>query len=242
MAQTAILVDGGFYRKIANHNWGQHPPKEAAQALFKYCTRHLKERGRFHEERGRFHDLYRIFYYDCPPIKKQIYHPLTQRTIDFSKTEQYKWMTEFLDELKQMRKVALRLGSIDENNSAFTIKYQPLKKLCAGTISVQDLTESDFEPDIKQKGVDMKIGVDIASLAYKKQVNQIVLIAGDSDFVPAAKLARREGIDFVLDPLGAPIKDQLFEHIDGKRSCGDPYNQGKHDSNEAYKLKDPSLV
>ena len=55
---------------------------------------------------------------------------------------------------------------------------------------------------MKQKGVDMRIGVDIASLAYKKQVNQIILIAGDSDFVPAAKLARREGIDFVLDPLG----------------------------------------
>lgn len=132
--------------------------------------------------------------------------------------------------------------SIDENNSSFTIKYQPLKKLCAGTITINDLTENDFEPDIKQKGVDMKIGVDIASLAYKKQVNQIVLIAGDSDFVPAAKLARREGIDFVLDSLGAPIKDQLFEHIDGKRSCGDPYKQGKHENNEAYKLKDPALV
>lgn len=235
MSQTAILVDGGFYRKIANHKWGQYPPKEAAQALFKYCIRHLKERERLH-------DLYRIFYYDCPPIKKQIYHPLTQSTVDFSKTEQYKWMSEFLDELKQMRKVALRLGSIDENNSSFTIKYQPLKKLCAGTITISDLTENDFEPDIKQKGVDMKIGVDIASLAYKKQVNQIVLIAGDSDFVPAAKLARREGIDFVLDSLGAPIKDQLFEHIDGKRSCGDPYKQGKHENNEAYKLKDPALV
>lgn len=235
MSQTAILVDGGFYRKIANHKWGQHPPKEAAQSLFKYCIRHLKERERLH-------DLYRIFYYDCPPIKKQIYHPLTQSTVDFSKTEQYKWMSEFLDELKQMRKVALRLGSIDENNSSFTIKYQPLKKLCAGTITISDLTENDFEPDIKQKGVDMKIGVDIASLAYKKQVNQIVLIAGDSDFVPAAKLARREGIDFVLDSLGAPIKDQLFEHIDGKRSCGDPYKQGKHENNEAYKLKDPALV
>ena len=235
MSQTAILVDGGFYRKIANHKWGQHPPKEAAQALVKYCIRHLKERERLH-------DLYRIFYYDCPPIKKQIYHPLTQSTVDFSKTEQYKWMSEFLDELKQMRKVALRLGSIDENNSSFTIKYQPLKKLCAGTITISDLTENDFEPDIKQKGVDMKIGVDIASLAYKKQVNQIVLIAGDSDFVPAAKLARREGIDFVLDSLGAPIKDQLFEHIDGKRSCGDPYKQGKHENNEAYKLKDPALV
>lgn len=68
---------------------------------------------------------------------------------------------------------------------------------------------------IKQKGVDMKIGVDIASLAYKRQVQQIVLIAGDSDFVPAAKLARREGIDFVLDPLGAEVNPNLFENIDG---------------------------
>ena len=64
----------------------------------------------------------------------------------------------------------------------------------------------------------MKIGVDIASISFKKQVDQIVLISGDSDFVPAAKLARREGIDFILDPMGAAIKPDLFEHIDGKRS------------------------
>lgn len=56
-------------------------------------------------------------------------------------------------------------------------------------------------------------------MAYKKQVEKIVLISGDSDFVPAAKLARREGIDFVLDPLGATIKPDLLEHIDGLRSC-----------------------
>ena len=61
----------------------------------------------------------------------------------------------------------------------------------------------------------MKIGIDIASLAYKKQVDRIVLIAGDSDFVPASKLARREGIDFVLDPLWNHINPDLFEHIDG---------------------------
>jgi len=73
--------------------------------------------------------------------------------------------------------------------------------------------------NVDQKGVDMKIGIDIASVAYKKQVEKIVLISGDSDFVPAAKLARREGIDFVLDPMGAVIKPDLFEHIDGLRSC-----------------------
>ena len=44
------------------------------------------------------------------------------------------------------------------------------------------------------------------------------MIAGDSDFVPAAKLARREGIDFILDPMWNKIKDDLFEHIDGLKS------------------------
>ena len=64
----------------------------------------------------------------------------------------------------------------------------------------------------------MRIGLDIASLSYKNQIDQIILIAGDSDFVPAAKLARREGVDFILDPMWATIKPSLFEHIDGLSS------------------------
>lgn len=83
---------------------------------------------------------------------------------------------------------------------------------------MSDLVEEDFIFSAKQKGVDMRIGLDIASLAYKKLVNQIILIAGDSDFVPAAKLARREGIDFILDPMWQPIRDDLKEHIDGLQS------------------------
>ena len=76
----------------------------------------------------------------------------------------------------------------------------------------------------------MKIGVDIASLAYKQQVDKIVLISGDSDFVPAAKLARREGIDFVLDPMWIDIKPALFEHIDGIHTFA-PRPGSKLDSN-----------
>ena len=223
MSKTAILVDGGFYRKLTKSSWEYHTPKEAADALFNYCRRHLNERHYDHE-------LYRIFYYDCPPIKKQMYHPLTGQTIDFVKSDQYKWMNSFLAMLKTKRKMALRLGLIDENNSSYTIKYDALKKLCSGVLSMETLDPSDFVPDIKQKGVDMKIGVDIASLSYKRQVDQIVLIAGDSDFVPAAKLACREGIDFVLDSLGATVKPELFEHIDGLRSCGDPYAKKQDNS------------
>lgn len=216
MSKTAILVDGGFYRKVAHSKWGEYTPTETADALVRYCHRHLKEHGVMH-------DLYRIFYYDCPPTEKKVYHPLLKRTVDYGRDPRFQWTINFLNRLKEKRKVALRLGTLDEQNIFYGLKYATVKKLINGDITVDDLTESDFELNLRQKGVDMKIGIDIASLAYKKQVDQIVLIAGDSDFVPAAKLARREGIDIVLDPLGRSIKESLFEHIDGMRSCGNPY-------------------
>ena len=86
-------------------------------------------------------------------------------------------------------------------------------------ITIENLSESDVTYEARQKGVDMKIGLDISSLAYNKSVDQIILIAGDSDFVPAAKLARREGIDFILDPMWNHINPDLYEHIDGLISC-----------------------
>lgn len=226
MEKTAILVDGGFYRKKFEKG-GTHTPEEAAFALVRYCSRHLHERHYDHE-------LYRIFYYDCKPCSKKIFHPLQNRTIDFSKSDHYKWMTSFLNELTTKRKVALRIGQLDEGSATYVLSNKATKDIVTKKRSVDDLTESDFSASIKQKGVDMKIGMDIASLAYKHQVDQIVLIAGDADFVPAAKLARREGIDFVLDPLDHAIKEDLFEHIDGKRSCGDPYDQPKTERKKEF--------
>lgn len=220
MSKTAILVDGGFYRKRSKFLWGLHPPEETAIGLVTYCYRHLSEHDRKH-------DLYRIFYYDCPPITKQMYHPLDKKDRDMARSDDSIWMSSFLECLKEKRKFALRLGHLDNENTYFTLKYRAVKQLCAESRGIKELTDSDFEPAFRQKGVDMKIGMDIASLAYKKQVDQIVLIAGDSDFVPAAKLARREGLDFILDPLEMSIKDDLLEHIDGKRSCGNPYKTKK---------------
>lgn len=69
--------------------------------------------------------------------------------------------------------------------------------------------------DVKQKGVDMRIGLDATSIAMGKQADQIILIAGDSDFLPVAKIARRSGIDFILDPMKQIPKANLQEHVDG---------------------------
>ena len=223
--KTAILVDGGFYRRRAQIKIGEKSAIERANELDNYCKRHLTER--IGKDKKTTHELYRIFYYDCPPMNKKIRHPFTDVEIDFGKSELNIWMTLFLDELKKHRKFALRLGKLSDTQACYNIRTNVTKKLCRGKLKWNDLTENDFAIQVDQKGVDMKIGLDIASLSYKKQVEQIVLISGDSDFVSAAKLARREGIDFVLDPLGAPIKPDLFEHIDGLRTCDKAYSDNE---------------
>lgn len=80
------------------------------------------------------------------------------------------------------------------------------------------LMPDDVRLGLRQKGVDMRIGLDISTLTLKKQVDTIILVTGDSDFVPAAKLARREGVEFILDPLWQCINDDLHEHVDGVTS------------------------
>lgn len=172
------------------------------------CLKHLTQ------AKGELFDLYRIFYYDCLPYSKKQHNPVTGRAIDFSKTDQHQFQLEFFEELKKKRKIALRLGVL-EDRKRWIIKPQKSKELIKKEISIDDLTEDDVQFDFNQKRVDIKIGLDIASMTLKNQVEQIILISGDSDFVPAAKLARREGVDFLLDPMWNPIKPHLFEHIDG---------------------------
>nr|DAT21224.1 MAG TPA: hypothetical protein [Caudoviricetes sp.] len=215
--KVAILVDGGFYRRRAQSVWGEKTSSERIEEMLNYCYRHLSDKG----ARKAF-ELYRIFYYDCPPMSRTIYHPFLKKNIDFRHTDLFVWMNEFLMGLTYRRKIALRLGMLSDTQAKYTLDAKVLNKLCNKDITVDDLKESDFRLDVKQKGVDMKIGVDIASLAYKQQVDKIILISGDSDFVPAAKLARREGIDFVLDPMRHNIKSDLQEHVDGVMSCFSP--------------------
>lgn len=65
-----------------------------------------------------------------------------------------------------------------------------------------------------QKGVDICIGLDMAWIALKRMVDMLVLVTGDSDFVPVMKFARREGMRVYLETLGHPVKRELRAHAD----------------------------
>jgi uncharacterized LabA/DUF88 family protein len=208
---TAILVDGEFFLRRYRFLRGVASPPEVARSLHWMCRQHLKQDG----DQKR---LYRIFFYDCPPLSKKVHNPVSGKALDFSKTPLFRWRTELHQELCKRRKIALRLGYLNERMGRWTLSAGAMKSLLNGRIEVADLTEREVQYDVKQMGVDMRIGLDIAAMAFKRQVDQIILVSGDSDFVPAAKLARREGVDFVLDPMWASIRADLHEHIDGLRS------------------------
>lgn len=212
---TAILVDAGFFLKRFHKVYPAKDSRDAAavaRAMHEMALGHLSQRGEAERK-----DLYRIFVYDCLPLTKKVHLPISKKALDFGKSETAQFRSAFHAELKRLRKVALRLGRLQDGNSWLPTP-RASEDLLKGRKTFDSLGDDDFQYDVRQKGTDMKIGLDIASLAYKRQVDQIVLVAGDADFVPAAKLARREGIDFVLDPMWNAISPDLHEHIDGLRS------------------------
>lgn len=226
--KTAILIDGAYFIKRFRTLFPEHATdaKRVADLAFRCALLHLRERNK----EKHTNDLYRIFFYDCPPLEKKMHNPISKKCIDFAKSNEAVFRHALHHELRRKRKMALRLGRIGPD---VTWGFKPgiTEQLLKREITIEQLTEDNLIPNFRQKGVDMRIGLDITSIALKKQADRIVLVSGDADFVPAAKFARREGIDFILDPMWQSIPDDLFEHIDGLRStCPRPkkksVNQG----------------
>ena len=64
----------------------------------------------------------------------------------------------------------------------------------------------------------MKIGLDAAWLALKRIVDHVIMVSGDTDVVPALKLARKEGLKVVMAVAeGHKIHKELYEHSDEVR-------------------------
>lgn len=214
---TAILIDGAFFiKRIRHFEPDNHFNTERmANLVMEMAFAHLRHKI---NNKTQTDDLYKIFFYDCAPLTKKMHFPFSKKSIDFAKSDEAKFRQNLHNTLIKKRKLVLRLGKLADKQTDWRIKSHVQKELIQGKRTWDTLNDNDMELNIQQKGVDMKIGLDIATLALKKHANKIVLIAGDADFVPAAKLARREGIDFILDPIHQNIADDLFEHIDGLRS------------------------
>jgi uncharacterized LabA/DUF88 family protein len=152
--------------------------------------------------------LHRIYFYDAKPLDLVSTPPLGGGVVDFGASSTAVRNKRIHAELLREPFFALRFGELVHEGWRLKsrVLHQPGPRI--------EICAADFEPDIRQKGVDMRIGLDIASLTLKHQVGVVVLVTADSDFIPAMKFARREGAQLFLVTLGHGIKEGMREHAD----------------------------
>lgn len=194
----AMLLDGGFLRhKLTT----LRAPADAA-AISKFvqrvtmlqCVAAMR--------------LHRIYFYDARPLEGAAELPLSGGRIDFGASPVVARNKSLQASLHREPFFAMRFGELVHEG------WRLRPKVLSKTKTSVSITASDIDPNIRQKGVDMRIGLDIASLTLKKHVQAIVLATGDSDFIPAMKFARREGAQLFLVTLGHGVKEGMREHAD----------------------------
>jgi uncharacterized LabA/DUF88 family protein len=152
--------------------------------------------------------LHRICWYDAQPLQSSARRPLRGGRVDLRATRQALDSKTLLRDLCALPNVSIRKGELVFRG--WRVRH--------GRLSEHEqqvtLAAADLEPNIQQKGVDMRIGLDIASLTMKRHADVIVLVSGDSDFVPAMKFARREGAQVFLVTFGHGIRPEMLEHAD----------------------------
>ena len=121
----------------------------------------------------------------------RIINSLTEKGID--PNAKYNKGKNFLKSLTRQDYIALRLGKL---------KVQKIN--------------SDGEPNLVQKQVDMLMGLDISQVSYMRIVDRILIFCKDTDMKPALKVARINAVQTVLCNLqeGFDINDDLKRHSD----------------------------
>lgn len=198
MRVYAILIDGGFLKR----KLGSAQEPATAEKIKEFSDRLRKHPALADMV------LHRVYYYDALPFTEKRSVPLSEDQVNFGVTDVARRSGKLIQAVTRFPYFATRLGE-----TVFRGWQLNALRLREKT-SLLQISKDDLKPVISQKGVDMRIGLDVASLTLKKIAQVIVLVTGDSDFVPVMKFARREGAQLFLVTLGHGIRDSLEEHAD----------------------------
>lgn len=72
---------------------------------------------------------------------------------------------------------------------------------------------SQGNPIFEQKRIDLLLGIDLVLHSAKRSIDEAFIIAGDSDFIPAIRTAKSEGVVVYLIH-GANPHDDLLDEVD----------------------------
>lgn len=193
MTRVSVLIDGGHLRVLAKQAKLTYNP-DFIEKIAHSCVKQDET-------------LLRALYYDCAPYAGKVNLPVS------GNEHEYVGSDSWLKVLARKDLFAVRFGVLKFRG--FKPKKVPL--------AITPLTDADFKPDFEQKGVDMRIGLDIANFSEKKSVDRIILITGDTDCLPAMKHARIAGLQIVLVSLpNSRLAQELLWHSDFERPIAWP--------------------
>lgn len=189
MKKVALLIDGGHLRSNATKA-GFTYDNDFIEKFAHLCPLSPDE------------TLYRILYYDCVQYRGRQKLPVSGAIKEFKAADRW------LEDLASREMFAVRRGTL-----AFR-GWVPRSIPIAGSA----LKDEDFKPNFEQKGVDMRIGLDIAVISSERRFDSILLVSADTDLIPAMKHARRAGLQVVGIQLPIPpaiqLRPQFLAHVD----------------------------
>jgi uncharacterized LabA/DUF88 family protein len=198
--RVAVLLDGGFVKKRLERSLGRFPTTKDVVAVVGTITGHARLAN---------HTLYRAFYYDAPPFEGEKHNPFTGAKESYAGNPIATANKALIDALEFEPDFAVRRGVLLHHG--WKLGASAMKSMIK---SPRAAHAADFVPDLEQKGVDIRVALDMATIALKRIVDAIVLVTCDSDFVPVMKFARTEGTRVYLATLGQAARPELKAHAD----------------------------
>lgn len=195
-----VLLDGGFVIKKFQQANKHFPTAAEIEGL---CS-NIAVRPEFEG-----YELLRNYFYHATPASGVVVNPLDHSQTDLSATRIHSQHQSLVARLELTPNFAVRLGETVAND--WRLGSAAMKSL---TQTQRPIQAADLVPNITQKGVDLRIGMDIARLSLREMVRAIVVVTGDSDLIPAFKFARREGVRVYLECLGHGVRRDLKAHVD----------------------------
>ena len=198
--KAAVFIDGGHLRVLVRQAGYRYDP-DYIEAVAHACV-------------AGDETLLRILYYDCAPYQGNPKLPVSGRPTRFQGSD------EWLRDLAAKSQFAVRLGTLKFRG--FEPKRVPIASAA--------LSDEDFKPRFEQKGVDMRLGLDIAAYAADRSVDRVILVTGDTDCLPVMKRARTAGLQVVLVQFPRQrVARELLWHSDFQRSVRWPGQQDRPD-------------
>lgn len=84
---------------------------------------------------------------------------------------------------------------------------QGFEVITAGRVRADYKNSSDKKPTFREKGVDVRIAVDMVAMAYDRNLKKALLVASDSDYQPAVTELRKRGVTVIY--VGFEINPNL---------------------------------